>query len=74
MLAGAPLAAHEAINVNFALIALQLDRDTRAARLKRMKRRGARSAMFAGLVLVVLNFLVCLAYLMLNLAEQTAPL
>ena len=39
-----------------------------------MKRRGARSAMFAGLVLVVLNFLVCLAYLMLNLAEQTAPL
>lgn len=74
MLAGAPLAAHEAINVNFALIALQLDRESRTARYKRMKRRGARSALLAGLVLVVLNFLMCLAYLMLNLAEQSAPL
>lgn len=34
MLAGAPLAAHELINVNFALIAIQLDRESRAARYK----------------------------------------
>lgn len=74
MLAGAPLAAHEVMDVKFALIALQLDRETRAARFKRLKRQGARSLMFAGLVLVVLNFLMCMAYAVLNLAEQGATL
>lgn len=74
MLAGAPLAAHEMLNVNFALIAIQLDRESRAARYKRLKKRGVRSLMFAGLIVVVLNFLMCMAYVMLNLAEQSAPL
>jgi hypothetical protein len=74
VLAGAPLAAHEMINVNFALIAIQLDRESRAARYKRLKKRGARSLMFAGLVMVVLNFLMCMAYVLLNLAEQSTPL
>lgn len=74
MLEGAPLAAHEMINLNFALIAIRLDRESRAARYKRLRQRGARSLMFAGLVMVVLNFLVCTAYLLLNLAEPTAPL
>lgn len=74
MLAGAPLAAHEVVDVHFALIALRLDRETRAARYKRLKRQGTRSMLFAGLVLVVLNFLMCMAYLLLNLAEQGAPL
>ena len=41
---------------------------------KRLKRRIARSLLFAGLVLVVLNFLFCMAYVLLNLAQQTAPL
>lgn len=74
MLEGAPLAAHELINVNFALIAIRLDRESRAARYKRLKRRGTRSLMLAALIMVVLNFLVCLAYVMLNLTEQSAPL
>ncbi|MCA2318101.1 hypothetical protein JF732_07570 [Mycobacterium intracellulare] len=74
MLEGAPLAAHEMINLNFALIAIRLDRESRAARYKRLRQRGTRSLMFAGLVMVVLNFLVCMAYLLLNLAEPTAPL
>lgn len=75
MLEGAPLAAHELMNVNFALIAIRLDRELRAARYKRLRQRGARSLMFAGLVMVVLNFLVCMAYLLLlNLTEQSAPL
>ncbi|MGD1172564.1 hypothetical protein ACKUVQ_01935 [Mycobacterium seoulense] len=74
MLAGAPLAAHEVMDVKFALIALRFDRETRAARYKRLKRQGTRSLMFAGLVLVVLNFLMCMAYALLNLAEQGAPL
>lgn len=74
MLAGAPLAAHELIDMNFALIALQLDHEFRATRYKRLKQRGARSLLFAGLVMVVLNFLMCMAYVLLNLAEQSAPL
>ncbi|WP_165762634.1 hypothetical protein [Mycolicibacterium vulneris] len=75
MLEGAPLAAHELMNVNFALIAIRLDRELRAARYKRLKQRGARSLMFAGLIMVVLNFLVCMAYLLLlNLTEESAPL
>lgn len=74
MLAGAPLAADEVVDVNFALIALRFDRETRAARYKRLKRQGTRSMLFAGLVLVVLNLLMCMAYVLLNLAEQGTPL
>ncbi|OBK29023.1 hypothetical protein A5659_04980 [Mycobacterium sp. 1165196.3] len=74
MLGGAPLAAHELMNVNFALIAIRLDRELRAARYKRLRQRGTRSLMLAGLIMVVLNFLMCMAYVMLNLAEQSAPL
>jgi len=74
MLAGAPLAAHELMDVNFALIAIQLHREARAARYKQLKRRGTRSAMLAGLILVVLNFLMCMAYVLLNLAEQATLL
>lgn len=74
MLEGAPLAAHELMNVNFALMAIRLDRELRAARYKRLKQRGTRSLMLAGLIMVVLNFLMCMAYVMLSLAEQSAPL
>ncbi len=74
MVAGMPAAANEVMDVQFALIALQMNREARAARIKRMKRRGTRSLMFAGLVLVVLHFLLCVAYLLLNLAQQATPL
>ncbi len=74
MLAGAPIADDEVTDVNFALIAIQIDREARAAKFKRLKRRGTRSLMFAGLVLVVLNFLFCVAYVLLNLAQQAIPL
>jgi hypothetical protein len=30
--------------------------------------------MFAGLVLLVLNFLFCLAYVLLNLTDQAPPM
>jgi hypothetical protein len=74
MVAGAPVADDEVTDVNFALIAMQLNREARGARVKRLKRRGARSLIFVGLVLVVLNFLFCVAYVLLNLAQQAAPL
>ena len=74
IVAGAPVADREVTDVNFALIAMQLDRETRLARYKRLKRRSTRSLMFAGLVLVVLNFLFCMAYVLLNLVQETTPL
>lgn len=74
MVAGVPVPFHEVTDVNFALIALQLNREAREAKMKRLKRRGTRSLIFVGLVLVVLNFLFCVAYLLLNLAQQATPL
>jgi hypothetical protein len=74
MLAGVPFADDEVTDVRFALIATQLSRETRAAKLKRLQRRGTLSLMFAGLILIVLNFLFCLAYVLLDLAQQTTPL
>ena len=73
MVAGVPVADAEVTDVNFALIAMRLNREARAAKFKRLKRRSTRSLLFAGLVLVVLNFLFCLAYVLLNLAQQAAP-
>ncbi|WP_246133484.1 hypothetical protein [Mycobacterium helveticum] len=74
MTAGLPVAADEVTDVHFALIALEMNRATRAARIKRLKRRGSRSLLLAGLILVVLHFLLCVAYLLLNLAQQATPL
>jgi hypothetical protein len=73
MLAGVPVTDDEVTDVNFALIAIRLNREARAAKLKRLKRRSSRSLLFAGLVLVVLNFLFCLAYVLLNLTQQATP-
>jgi len=71
MVAGAHVADDEVTDVNFALIAIELNHEARAAKYKRLKRQGTRSLLFAGLVLVVLNFLFCLAYVLLNLAQQS---
>jgi hypothetical protein len=74
MLAGVPVTANEVMDVNFALIATEIKRGERAAKFKRLQRRGARALMFAGLVLIVLNFLFCLAYVLLDLTHQAPPL
>lgn len=73
MLAGMPVTDAEVTDVNFALIATQIKRDERNAKLRQLQRQGTRSLMFAGMILLVLNFLFCLAYVMLNLTDQ-APL
>lgn len=74
MLAGAPAAYAELADFNFALIATQFRRDQFGARIRRMKRRGTRSLLFIGLVLVTLNFLFCMAYALLSLTLETPPL
>jgi hypothetical protein len=72
ILAGAPAADRELTDIKFALIADQLNQEKQVAKFKRLKRRGTRSLLFAGMVLIVLNFLCCLAYVFLNLAHQAA--
>jgi hypothetical protein len=74
MLAGMPGTAAEVTDVNFALIATRIKHDEHTAKFKRLQRRGTRALMFAGLVVIVLNFLFCLVYLLLNLTHQTPPL
>lgn len=74
MLAGLPVAVGEVADVNFALIALQLKREQLIAKYERLKRRGARSLIFVGLVLVTLNFLFCMAYALFSLTLEASPL
>ena len=74
MLAGAPAADAELADFNFALIATQFKKDQFRARVRRMKRRGARSLLFVGMVLITLNFLFCMAWALFNLTLDTAPL
>jgi hypothetical protein len=74
MLAGMPVTEDEATDINFALIATEMRRDERSSRYKRLQRKGTQSMIFAGLILLVLNFLFCLAYMMLNLTDQAPPL
>ena len=74
MLAGVPIAAAEVADVNFALIAIQLKREELVTKFKRLERRGARSLIFVGLVLVTLNFLFCMAYALFSLTLEGAPL
>ncbi|SPM39381.1 membrane protein [Mycobacterium numidiamassiliense] len=74
MLAGMPVTEDEVTDINFALIATQMKRDERSSRYKRLQRKGTQSMIFAGLILLVLNFLFCLAYMMLNLTDQAPPM
>ncbi len=57
-------------DVHFALIATQIKRDERSAKFGRMQRQGTRLLIFLGLVLVMLNFLCCVAYLLVSLTQQ----
>jgi len=74
MLAGVPVADGEAADVSFAFIAARLRREQLSAKFKRLKRRGARSLIFVGLVLVTLNFLFCMAYALFSLTLEAGPL
>lgn len=74
MLAGSPASYAEVSDFNFALIATQLKREQFSARVRRMKRRGARSLLFVGMVLVTLNFLFCMAYALFSMTLEASPL
>jgi hypothetical protein len=71
--AGASADDDELVDVSFALTATELQREERHAKLKRTQRRAVRWLMVAGLTLLVLNSLLCVAYLLLGLAWQASP-
>lgn len=71
--AGAPVTDDELVDVNFAFAASAIKRGERLAKFGRGQRRGVRWLIFAGLVLVALNSLLCLAYMLFNLAFYTSP-
>jgi hypothetical protein len=74
MLAGSPVGHSEIYDFNFALIATQFRREEFSAKIRRMKRRGTRSLLFIGMVLVTLNFLFCMAYALFTLTLEASPL
>ncbi|HYB39350.1 MAG TPA: hypothetical protein VEF72_28925 [Mycobacterium sp.] len=71
--AGAPAESNELVDVNFALAATEIKREERRAKLKRSQRRGIRWLMVAGLVLVALNLLLCMAYAFVSMALHEWP-
>src|SRR5574337_766957 len=73
MMAGAPLASDESIDVNFALAATEIKREQRLARLKRTQRRAVQWLIIAGVVLAALNLLICMGYVFVSLALHELP-
>lgn len=71
--AGASAGEDEWTNVSFALTATQLQHEELLAKLKRGRRRVVRWLIYAGLVLIMLNSLLTMAYLIFSLALHTSP-
>ena len=71
--AGASAGDDELTDVSFALTATELQREERHAKLKRSQRQAVRWLIVAGLTLLALNSLLCMAYLFLSLALHASP-
>jgi hypothetical protein len=71
--AGASVGEDELTDVSFAITATRLQREQRHAKLKRSQRRAVRWLIVAGLVLLVLNSLLTMAYLFFSLAMHATP-
>jgi hypothetical protein len=71
--AGAPAADDELADVNFALAATELKREARIAKLECGRRRCMRWLIVSGMILVLLNLLLCVAFILFSLAQHTSP-
>ncbi|KQH81385.1 hypothetical protein AO501_06240 [Mycobacterium gordonae] len=74
LVTGTTVADRELTDVNFALIATQYLREKKAARTTHLQRRCRHAVICAGLILVALNFLFCIAYLFFTLTLHAAPM
>jgi hypothetical protein len=68
---GASAGQAELTNVSFAVAATAIQREERHARFKRSQRQLARWLIIAGLVLLLLNSLLCMAYLFFRMTMHT---
>lgn len=73
LIAGAPLAAEESIDVTFAFVAAELKREQRAGKFRRTRRRLVYLLIVAGLMIAALNLLVCMGYVIIRLALYESP-
>ena len=71
--AGASAGDAELTDVSFALAATEIQREQRIAKLRRNQRRAVRWLVVAGLVLLLLNSLLCMAYLFFSVALHAYP-
>jgi predicted ferric reductase len=71
--AGASARDDELTDVSFAIAATQIQVEQRLAKLKRHQRRVVRWLIVAGLVLLLLNSLMCMAYLFFSMTLHAYP-
>jgi hypothetical protein len=71
--AGVGAGDKELSDVKFALAATEFQREERHAKLKRSQRRAMHCLIVGGLILLMLNSLLCMAYLFFTLALHAAP-
>jgi hypothetical protein len=70
---GATAGDDELTDVNFAIAATEFEHEQRAAKLKHSQRLVVHWLIVAGLVLLLLNALLCMAFLFFSLAMHTYP-
>jgi hypothetical protein len=71
--AGARTGEAELVDVTFAITATEIQREQRHAKLKRSQRQLTRWLILAGLVVLLLNALLCMAYLFFSLTLHAYP-
>ena len=71
--AGGRAGEAELTDVSFAIAATEIQREERLAKLKRNQRRLVRWLIVAGLVLLLLNALLCMAYVFFSMALHAYP-
>lgn len=70
---GAPVGTDEWVDIMFGLTASEIKREERLAKLARARRCGTHWLIVAGMVLVGLNLLVCMALIFFTLAQHESP-
>jgi hypothetical protein len=68
--AGAPCVASELTDLKFALTATEIQHEERLTKFERRRRCGIQWLIVAGMVLVLLNLLICMAYVVLSMAQH----
>jgi hypothetical protein len=71
--AGACARDDELTDVSFAIAATEIQNEQRLAKLKRRQRQVVRWLIVAGLVLLILNSLLCMAYLFFSVTLHAYP-